>query len=104
VDRNHFASALRIFKFSKETMGFPPIEEFLENFGRILSSLYIFKFFHPQNDGYTHAIYIRLTAYAHRGTIERFLQETLAVLTGSKVETRAVVPYIKKDTSLFDYL
>lgn len=80
------------------------MDDFIEQFGRILSSLYIFKFFHPQSDGYTHGIYVRLTGYAHRGAIEKFLSEITVIFCGNRVDLRAVVPCVKKEVSLFDYL
>ena len=69
-----------------------------------MSSLYIFRLFHPQNEGFTHGIYLRLTGYAPRGLLERFIQESVALFTGRRLELRAVSPCIKKNTSLFDYL
>lgn len=84
--------------------GFPGPNQFRILCGRAIASLYIFRFHQQRADNHTHGIHVRLNGFVHRGVFESLIQELVHSFIGFPASLKTVVPVVKKDVSLFDYL
>jgi hypothetical protein len=49
-------------------------------------------------------VFVKLTGYAHRGIFNDFMEKLVMSLCGEEVDLRTVVPILRRNVSLSDYL
>lgn len=105
TDSNTFSYGFRVFKVSPSAkLGFPNISELRRLYSKVLGAAYIFKLHYPHTEGYTHGLHVRINGYAPRKMLDTFISDMAALFIGEKADLKPVMPRLKKDVSLFDYL
>jgi len=84
-------------------LGFPSNQCLRHYYHRGFLAIYVFKM-HSPRDEFTHGIYVRLNGFVHRHVFADVLDAMVASFVGVRVPLKTVVPLVKKNVSLCDYL